>query len=97
LDENDSERFECRWSTVVIEKSPAIMLQGMEGTVFGVWVAHKEGKFTFRNNDVLRELKRQNCIAIKYTDDKGIPTETYPLNPNGSIGKLEFYKQFTRL
>ncbi|XP_011500809.1 PREDICTED: phosphoribosylformylglycinamidine synthase [Ceratosolen solmsi marchali] len=85
LAENDSERFECRWSTVVIEKSPAIMLQGMEGNVFGVWVAHKEGKFTFRNDKVLAKLKEQNCIPIKYVDDKGAPTTSYPLNPNGSI------------
>jgi len=85
LDHNDSERFECRWSTVKIEESPAIMLQGMEGSVFGVWVAHGEGKFTFRNQDVLDKLKKQNCLAIKYTDDHGIPTEKYPMNPNGSV------------
>ncbi|XP_014208739.1 phosphoribosylformylglycinamidine synthase [Copidosoma floridanum] len=85
LDHNDSERFECRWSTVRIEKSPAIMLKGMEGTVFGIWVAHGEGKFTFRNAKVLDELKKQNCLAIRYTDDHGNPTEKYPMNPNGSV------------
>lgn len=31
LEHNLSERFECRWSTVTIEKSKAMMLQGMEG------------------------------------------------------------------
>lgn len=38
LEHNKSERFECRWSTVKIEKSNAIMLKGMEESVFGVWV-----------------------------------------------------------
>lgn len=38
LEHNKSERFECRWSTVRIEKSKAIMLQRMEGSAFGVWV-----------------------------------------------------------
>ncbi|XP_014227740.1 phosphoribosylformylglycinamidine synthase [Trichogramma pretiosum] len=85
LDHNNSGRFECRWTTVKIENTPAIMLQGMEGSVFGVWVAHGEGKFTFRNNDILEKLKEQNCLAIKYTDDDGKPTEKYPMNPNGSI------------
>ncbi|XP_058807082.1 phosphoribosylformylglycinamidine synthase [Phymastichus coffea] len=85
LDHNESERFECRWSTVKIEKSPAIMLQGMEGSIFGVWIAHGEGKFTFRNKDVLAKLKQQNCLAIKYVDDHGVPTEKYPENPNGSV------------
>lgn len=31
LEHNVSERFECRWSTVRIEKSKAIMLKDMEG------------------------------------------------------------------
>ncbi|XP_043267465.1 phosphoribosylformylglycinamidine synthase [Venturia canescens] len=85
LDHNQSERFECRWTTVKIEKSAAIMLQGMENSVMGVWVAHGEGRFTFRNNEILEELKKRNCLAIKYTDDLGNPTEKYPLNPNGSV------------
>lgn len=85
LDHNTSERFECRWSTVKIEKSPSIMLNGMENSVLGVWIAHGEGRFTFRNNQVLKKLKENHCLAIKYTDDQGSPTERYPLNPNGSI------------
>ena len=84
LDHNISERFECRWSTVRIDKSPSIMLSGMENSVLGVWVAHGEGRFTFRNNEVLKKLKGSHCLAIKYTDDHGDPTERYPLNPNGS-------------
>ena len=44
LDHNSSDRYECRFSTVRIEKSPAIMFKGMEGSVLGVWVAHGEGK-----------------------------------------------------
>ncbi|XP_076232300.1 phosphoribosylformylglycinamidine synthase [Calliopsis andreniformis] len=84
LDHNVSERFECRWSTVKIDKSPSIMLSGMENSTLGVWIAHGEGKFTFRNNKVLEKLKENNCLAIKYTDDYGNPTERYPLNPNGS-------------
>lgn len=90
LAQNNSERFECRWSTVKIEKSPSIMLNGMEGTVFGIWVAHGEGKFTFRNYKTLTALKDNNCFAIKYTDDRGVPTEKYPMNPNGSYGKDNF-------
>ncbi|XP_076754672.1 phosphoribosylformylglycinamidine synthase [Xylocopa sonorina] len=84
LDHNMSERFECRWSTVKIEKSPSIMLSGMENSVLGVWIAHGEGRFTFRNNEILQKLKNSHCLPIKYTDDYGNPTERYPLNPNGS-------------
>ena len=64
------------------------MLKNMEGSIFGVWVAHGEGKFTFRNDKIFNKLKEQNCLAIKYTDDHGIPTEKYPMNPNGSRGNI---------
>ncbi|KOX70064.1 Phosphoribosylformylglycinamidine synthase [Melipona quadrifasciata] len=84
LNHNVSERFECRWSTVKIDKSSSIMLNGMENSVLGVWIAHGEGRFTLKNNNVLQKLKESHCLAIKYTDDYGNPTERYPLNPNGS-------------
>ncbi|KAJ4452147.1 hypothetical protein ANN_03665 [Periplaneta americana] len=84
LDHNLSERFECRFSTVRIERSPSIMLRGMEGCVLGVWVAHGEGRFTFRNEEVVTSLEKSRCLAIKYVDDDGRPTMAYPLNPNGS-------------
>lgn len=63
------------------------MLSGMENSILGVWVAHGEGRFTFKNNDILNKVKENNCLAIRYTDDYGNPTEQYPLNPNGSTGK----------
>ena len=44
LTHNTSGRFESRFTTVKIGRSPAVMLQGMEGSVLGVWVAHGEGK-----------------------------------------------------
>lgn len=41
---NESGRFESRWSTVVINNSPSVLLKGMEGCTLGVWVAHGEGR-----------------------------------------------------
>lgn len=88
LEHNLSERFECRWSTVKIEKSNSIMLQGMEGTVMGVWVAHGEGRFTFKNDSIYKNLIKDNCISLRYVDDSGSATEVYPMNPNGSVEGL---------
>lgn len=88
LDQNKSERFECRWSTVKIEKSTSIMLKDMEDTQFGIWVAHGEGRFTFRDDEILNKLEKNSCLPIKYVDEEGKPTERYPLNPNGSIGGI---------
>ncbi|XP_018377307.1 PREDICTED: phosphoribosylformylglycinamidine synthase [Trachymyrmex cornetzi] len=87
LDHNLSERFECRWATVRIENSPSIMLKDMQNSVLGVWVAHGEGRFTFRE-EVLKTLEQNNCVAIRYTDDYGNPTERYPMNPNGSVNGI---------
>jgi len=44
LSHNESERFESRFVTVRINKSPSIMLDGMHDSVLGVWVAHGEGR-----------------------------------------------------
>ena len=88
LSHNVSERFECRFSTVRIENSKALMLQGMGGSTLGVWVAHGEGNFTMRENSILQKLEKESCIALRYVDEAGQPTMEYPLNPNGSAGAL---------
>lgn len=74
LYENKSQRFESRFSTVRINKSDNIFLKGMEGTVFGIWVAHGEGRFVSNDTN----------IPIQYVDLDHNPTEKYPYNPNGS-------------
>ncbi|KAH8026895.1 hypothetical protein HPB51_026230 [Rhipicephalus microplus] len=81
---NKSGRFECRFSTVKIESSPAVMLKGMEGSILGVWVAHGEGRFEFRQDALLEQLEAQQLVGMRYVDDEGHATEEYPLNPNGS-------------
>jgi phosphoribosylformylglycinamidine synthase len=84
LDHNMSERYESRFPTLRIDKSPAIMLKGMAGTVMGAWIAHGEGRFNYKSPSVFTKLERENCIAIRYVDDKMKHTEEYPMNPNGS-------------
>ncbi|GIY08435.1 phosphoribosylformylglycinamidine synthase [Caerostris extrusa] len=85
LSHNVSERFESRFVTVKIVNSPSIMLSGMENSVMGVWVAHGEGQFKFKNSDVLNYIKSKNLAPVLYVDDHGVPTTEYPLNPNGSV------------
>ena len=48
--QNKSGRFESRFVNVRVEKSNAIMLQGMEGSTLGVWKAYGKGShFSFNN------------------------------------------------
>ncbi len=81
---NVSGSFESRWSTVKVSKSPAIMLDGMEGLIFGIHVDHGEGRLTFPDQDMLFEIGQESLIPISYVDDNGNETQKYPFNPNGS-------------
>lgn len=84
---NESERFESRFPTVIINESPAIMLKDMAGSVLGVWVAHGEGRFHLDSNQ-FKKLVDRGQTPIRYVDRKGKPTEVYPYNPNGSPGGI---------
>ena len=81
---NTSGKFECRFVTVEIGDSPAIMLKGMEGSRLGVWVAHGEGRLHVPEPAVMRDIKAQNLAPIRFVEPDGGPTTTYPFNPNGS-------------
>jgi phosphoribosylformylglycinamidine synthase len=81
---NLSGRFESRFTTVRIEKSPAIMLTGMEGSVLGVWVAHGEGRAHFPDKTVFHDVLAKGLAPVRFVDDIGVATEVYPYNPNGS-------------
>ncbi|KDO69154.1 hypothetical protein CISIN_1g000572mg [Citrus sinensis] len=81
---NESGRFECRFSSVTIEDSPAIMLKGMEGSTLGVWAAHGEGRAYFPDDGVLDRILHSHLAPVRYCDDDGNPTEVYPFNVNGS-------------
>lgn len=81
---NKSGRFESRWASVKILSSPSIMLKGMKGLVWGIWVAHGEGRLLFPDKKILNSVLKKNLAAIVYTDDNGKATEEYPFNPNGS-------------
>jgi phosphoribosylformylglycinamidine synthase len=81
---NTSGRFESRWSTALILPGPSIMLSGMEGSVLGVWTAHGEGRLECPNPEVLEDILFRGLAPVRYVDDSGRVTESYPFNPNGS-------------
>ncbi|KAG5535051.1 hypothetical protein RHGRI_022983 [Rhododendron griersonianum] len=81
---NESGRFECRFISVKIKDSPALMFKGMEGSTLGVWAAHGEGRAYFPDGGVLDRVLGSNLAPLRYCDDDGKPTEVYPFNLNGS-------------
>jgi phosphoribosylformylglycinamidine synthase len=81
---NTSGRFESRWATVKIVDSTAMMFRGMQGSTFGIWVAHGEGRLHCADPSILREAVAKRLTPAFFVDDRGLPTERYPFNPNGS-------------
>ncbi len=81
---NESEQFEARVSMVRVEKSPSILLAGMEGSTLPIAVAHGEGRAEFRDTAHLRSMQSSSQIALRYIDNYGQVTTRYPANPNGS-------------
>jgi len=81
---NASEQFEARLITVEVPESPSLFFTGMAGSRLPVVTAHGEGRTVFaRPDDATRVI-----AALRQVDNRGVPTEVYPLNPNGSPGGL---------
>ncbi len=77
---NKSEQFEARLSLVEVLDSPSIFFQGMTGSRIPIAVSHGEGFADFSQRGDAKRVHR----AVRFVDHHGRPTETYPLNPNGS-------------
>jgi phosphoribosylformylglycinamidine synthase len=79
---NQSEQFEARFVMVEVQPSPSILFEGMAGSRMPIVVAHGEGYADFGSAAKLKAAQPQVCL--RYVDNRGNATVTYPLNPNGS-------------
>ena len=59
-------------------------MQGMEGSVFPIAVAHGEGRAEFHDPGALASLHEANCVPLQYVDNHQQLARVYPFNPNGS-------------
>lgn len=81
---NVSEQFEARLSLVEIPQSPSLFLVGMAGSRLPIAVAHGEGRVEFDTPAGAEQAAAQGLVALRFVDHRGVPTERYPFNPNGS-------------
>jgi phosphoribosylformylglycinamidine synthase len=79
---NRSEQFEARFVTLAVQATPSLFFDGMAGSRIPVAVAHGEGYAEFADAAALAAA--QPLVALRYVDNRGRVTETYPCNPNGS-------------
>jgi phosphoribosylformylglycinamidine synthase len=77
---NKSEQFEARFVMVEVVESPSLFFAGMAGSRLAVATAHGEGRAVFAD----RAAQAKALVALRFADNRGAPTETYPANPNGS-------------
>jgi phosphoribosylformylglycinamidine synthase len=82
---NESARFEARTVNVKIERTKSILFKGMQDSILPIAVAHGEGLATLNATEI-DGMAKHGQLAMRYVDSQGHPTETYPLNPNGSLG-----------
>jgi phosphoribosylformylglycinamidine synthase len=81
---NRSEQYESRLSLVEILRSPSVVLQGMEGSVLPIAVAHGEGRAEFASEAAAQACAASGLVAIRYVHHDRTVARTYPANPNGS-------------
>ncbi|WP_085285845.1 phosphoribosylformylglycinamidine synthase [Colwellia chukchiensis] len=82
--QNKSERFEARFSLVEIQDTPSIFFAGMAGSRMPIAVSHGEGRTEFSSAAAIDVANDSGTVAMRYVDNYGHVTETYPANPNGS-------------
>ncbi len=78
---NERGHFECRWTYLLPNPaSPSIFTQGLTEPIYCP-VAHGEGRFVVRNEQIGQQLRDKQLIALSY--EAG-----YPHNPNGSMQNI---------
>ena len=73
-----------RYCLVEVTESPSILLKGMAGSRMPIAVAHGEGRAEFAVGAEPTGVVDAGLLAMRYVDNRGVATTTYPLNPNGS-------------
>jgi phosphoribosylformylglycinamidine synthase subunit PurQ / glutaminase len=92
---NDCGVFQDRWvylkgangdKTTRRQESKCVWTRGLPEVVY-LPIAHGEGKFIPKNEDVLDRLKRNGQIVFQYCDKRG-QSGDFPINPNGSVDSI---------
>lgn len=83
---NLSDRYQCRWIDVKIEKNNSPWLNGIK--IMHIPVAHGEGRFIM-SEDILEKMQKDGHIAARYIKADGSSASgEFPFNPNGSMDDI---------
>jgi len=83
---NDRGQFEDRWVHLRAESDSCVFLP--KGELISLPIAHGEGKFVPRDDEVLSRLRDGGQVVLRYVDAAGNTGAGYPANPNGSVDDI---------
>jgi phosphoribosylformylglycinamidine synthase len=90
---NDYGRFETRWVRLGVDPGMCVFLNGIREMELPV--AHAEGKFVARDDEVFRRMETGGQVVLRYSSGAGTPRLAgiaaqvpYPANPNGAMGDI---------
>jgi phosphoribosylformylglycinamidine synthase len=80
---NASGQFEDRWVNLIADpRSPCVFTRGIPSIELPV--RHGEGRLLAAQDSLIESLIETHRVPLRYATAEGVPTEDYPLNPNGS-------------
>ena len=83
LTANDRLGYRDAWVTIKADpESPCVWTRGIDR--MDLPARHGEGKFLARDEALLERLRSERLVAVRYVDETGQPTQSWPENPNGS-------------
>lgn len=83
LTDNESGKFEDRWVHLQTQGDQCVFLRGVQRMYLPV--AHAEGRFMTRDEDVLQLLEKRQQLTLRYASPAGNGAAVlYPENPNGA-------------
>jgi len=83
LTQNHKGIFENRWVHLAVNpKNNNVFTKGIKQMYLPV--RHGEGRIVITEKTTQEQILSEELIAMSYADQKGVPTDSYPENPNGS-------------
>lgn len=84
-------QFCCRWVYLKLACAPercAFTGKYQPGEVIPIPIAHGEGRFTTRDEDVIAAIKANDQIAFQYCDAEGNVDASREVCPNGALANI---------
>ncbi len=81
--------YYCTWTSLSVCSTKCAFTSGMkDGDVMKVPIAHGEGRFTTKEDGLVKKLEESGQVVLKYCSSDGKISDEFPTNPNGSVNAI---------